>query len=1412
MASEARATWWHGGGTDASGAGIGGDGASGAGAGGGATRDVGRTGDEGATVATRRTQASCREEKRTNTRIATARDANTRPFGAAQFRQRENETGRRSTVGRALLALVALAGLALGAQPAWGQASCPAPNLAGVTEVWSATLTVGTSKFIGTETVFAYGYVRGALVANNAGSLSDTNFDIGSNRYTIRRFAEAEGGDGTLAFGLSADLTPAQRARLRLHVCGETYDFSDATLAGSLYGWPDANLDWSSVTTRAVALSIRPNAPRFGRARESCFFTEHSAPGTEVCSAQEVRATDADGDTLTYTLGGRERAGFAIDSATGAITLGSASSDYETNRSRCRYGLRSSLDACYELTVTATDPGGSRATMAIFARVLDSYERALNPVNVASRNLSALSTRPEGAGWFRAHWLHGSAAHTVQFQIGYRTRDREAAAGRPARPGQVFWEDPVSPRARTGTGTGTTPTLGSHSGSLFPCSTFTYTFGGRTFNPLTRDDVRQISTDPESRPFHPNDDRSDRALTLRIRARAGSGYWSDAIDFRGCGIDVGPTSNEDQHSAQGMSGDFTNPAEPHDGTAFDARLELSVEPAAGFSYKVFQGDPSTGRESVLQVTNGTVERVQRDGANQNRRWVVTIVPSGDEAVTITLPATTDCDALNAICSADGAMLKEAVTKTVPGPDNDEEEETEEATQPAALTVAYTAPPPPEHDGSTPFTFAFSFNETLHADYSYKTMRDRSLTVMQGGTKLTPHVRRMMKGSNRRWEATVTPAGNAAISIALGPTGSCSETGAMCTEGGTALSNALPAKTVQGPVGVSVADASVQEAAGATLDFAVTLSRAASAAVTVDYATSDGTATAGSDYTETSGTLTFAAGETSKTVPVPVLDDAHDEGEETMTLTLSNASGAHIRDGEATGTIENSDPIPQAWLARFGRTVADHVTEAIGTRLAGPGGGSQVTVGGQRLSLAGGGTGVAADAGGAREDGEAAGGLAALAERLAGGGEADAWDRWERGAAGADGSSRTVSGRELLLGSSFLLGLGGDGDAAGGAATRWTAWGRAAQSRFDGEADGLGLDGDVTTFTLGADAAWSRWLAGVAVALSEGEGGFRDHETTDHASRGSGTLESSLTSVHPYARLEVSERLTVWGTLGYGSGALTLEVDGSGRWETDTSMRMAAVGARGVMVAATGAEPLELAARTDARVVRMTSDAADGAGGKLAAAESGTSRVRVMLEGSRAFALEGGGTVVPSLEVGLRQDGGDAETGTGVELGGGLSYTDPASGLTVDARVRGLIAHEEAHYSEWGASGSVRIEPGPSGRGLSLTLTPAWGATSGGAERLWSLRDARGLAANEAFDPAGRLDAEAGYGLGAFGGSGVMTPYAGLALSGAGERAWRTGVRWTLGPDVAFGLEGSRTEPANDEAPAHGLMVRASLRW
>jgi cell division septation protein DedD len=143
-----------------------------------------------------------------------------------------------------------------------------------------------------------------------------------------------------------------------------------------------------------------------------------------------------------------------------------------------------------------------------------------------------------------------------------------------------------------------------------------------------------------------------------------------------------------------------------------------------------------------------------------------------------------------------------------------------------------------------------------------------------------------------------------------------------------------------------------------------------------------------------------------------------------------------------------------------------------------------------------------------------------------------------------------------------------------------------------------------------------------------------------------------------------------------------------------------------------------------------------------------------------------------MEVGLRHDWGDAETGFGLELGGRVQYADPALGLTIEAAVRGLLAHEDRDYQEWGASGTVRLAPGPGGRGLSLTLAPTWGAASSGVDGLWSRQTTAGLApSGRPPAQAGRLNAQVGYGLWLPSTGGLVTPFTGVSV--ADGDGWRT---------------------------------------
>ena len=114
-----------------------------------------------------------------------------------------------------------------------------------------------------------------------------------------------------------------------------------------------------------------------------------------------------------------------------------------------------------------------------------------------------------------------------------------------------------------------------------------------------------------------------------------------------------------------------------------------------------------------------------------------------------------------------------------------------------------------------------------------------------------------------------------------------------------------------PPTLSIGNASVTEGAGAQAEFTVELSAESTQEVTVVYATSDVSATSGTDYTTTSGTLTIGVGETTGTITVAVLDDSEEEQDETFTVTLSGPSAnATILDGTGTGTIVDDDTVAE----------------------------------------------------------------------------------------------------------------------------------------------------------------------------------------------------------------------------------------------------------------------------------------------------------------------------------------------------------------------------------------------------------------------------------------------------------------------------------------------------------------------
>ena len=396
----------------------------------------------------------------------------------------------------------------------------------------------------------------------------------------------------------------------------------------------------------------------------------------------------------------------------------------------------------------------------------------------------------------------------------------------------------------------------------------------------------------------------------------------------------------------------------------------------------------------------------------------------------------------------------------------------------------------------------------------------------------------------------------------------------------------------------------------------------------------------------------------------------------------------------------------------------------------------------------------------------------------------------------DGSA---SWRALPARGSFALGVGSDGPDGGSPATVWGSGDWRNLSLDDGSVD---WSGDLFSAHLGVDARLGGGVrGGVAASWFESEIDYADRSGDAAVT---GVHRSRMPAVHPYAGWFGSDGSRLWGALGYGEGEVEIVDAGLaarfGVRKSDSAFLAAAVGGS-APVASSGGFALSLKGSGEATRYSVADN-----GAAIAAVSVNTQRLRLSATGGRTWALAGGGALTPSLEAGARWDGGDGETGAGVELGGGVEWSLPSHGLTVSARGRALVAHAGA-AEEWGVSGSARLSPA-GGRGLSVALSPRWGASESGLSRLWR----EGVAGRaSSFDGSGagaaRLDAELGYGFRE--GAGLLTPSAGFGY-GDGARLWRVGTRFDLGPALALSVATERRDGAHDAE--HALRIDLRMKW
>ena len=599
--------------------------------------------------------------------------------------------------------------------------------------------------------------------------------------------------------------------------------------------------------------------------------------------------------------------------------------------------------------------------------------------------------------------------------------------------------------------------------------------------------------------------------------------------------------------------------------------------------------------------------------------------------------------------------------------------------------------------------------------------------------------------------------------------------------GTAITNSTGVGTIAADAmpALSITDA-VPVAEGGEATFMVSLSPASSELVTVAYATQDGTAVAGSDYTAASGTLQFDPGMTSHTIRVAVLNDTAVEPTETFAVELSDPVRATLADGTGVGTITDDvehrvERAIRTGLPEVGRAIAfSAVTCRIDRKM------SDTRTWDNAGRLAGGGFPPAANFGG----------------HAAFGGPGTTFG----GSTGAFGDSpfptqASMTPEQQLGNLSFLMASQETAESGGG---RVAAWGCGDYRRLSG-AGGLGAgswNGEVYSLHVGVDVRLgSNVLAGVSVSRSRG---MIDYEGGLGSGTDGGEHDLRLVGVHPFLGWSVTPGLQLWGTVGHAWGELRI-VDELGGLTGAATLNSGALGLNGRLLTR-GATTLSL--RGEGALAQLTADSAT-----FEVATLDMWRFRLTTELSHELLFSSGTSLTPWAELGARHDGGDGQTGAGLELGGGLRYRVPQVGLTAEGYGRWLAVHEGA-LQEWGVGAMVTIDPGMDRRGLSASVTPSWGETASGVQRLWQ----QGAAGPAWYGTSrAQVDAQLGYGVPVFGGRSVLTPFGAMNLAGDEARRYRLGGSLATSRWTTLSLEIERWDRALTDA-MHSVMVRGAAEF
>ena len=396
----------------------------------------------------------------------------------------------------------------------------------------------------------------------------------------------------------------------------------------------------------------------------------------------------------------------------------------------------------------------------------------------------------------------------------------------------------------------------------------------------------------------------------------------------------------------------------------------------------------------------------------------------------------------------------------------------------------------------------------------------------------------------------------------------------------------------------------------------------------------------------------------------------------------------------------------------------------------------------------------------------------------------------------------LSHRRLISYDGTPLLIGEAGEVNGAVGTLWgfgfTAGGDY-RSIGSGQGAEVGWDGDVITGHLGFDVRPVReLLLGLTAGVSQ-------TSTRFEVDGQRGLLDHRMLTASPYFSWVLFPGMWWWATATYGVGEAEMadkDEPGVARPHAGSSSLLSgALGWNVNVIDSPGHDPgsrVGVAVRGEGSLNHFRVDSSRG---DMPDLEMNTWRGRLMVQGTYEQPVNDSVYLIPTLEAGVRYDGGQAASGAGVELGGRFRYEDQSVGLTLEAHGRALVPLDDASR-EWTAGGLVRISSDRDGFGPFLNVTPSFEPV----ESIASVPTA------ELISRQGRVDAELGYeGLEVDGVPGLLTPYGAVTLADGGTSTYRWGSRLTLTDDLALNLEAQHERAHIAAATEHSATLSANLQ-